>query len=67
METKYYVVKVYTTWNTTRSWSVVGLDKAREYAKRIITEGLWYKDEDTEVFVPVHNLVKAKVIPVAEA
>jgi len=57
-------VKVYTVYNTTREWSVESTDKGREYAKRIITEGLWYIEEDgTEVFLPVHRVEKVKVIP----
>lgn len=61
-------VKVYDFYNNTREWVQPTKKKAREYAKRIITEGLWYKEEEggvvVEVFLPVHRVVKVKVIPV---
>ena len=57
-----FIVKVYTVWQTTVEFEVPTKDIAREYAKRIITEGLWNIEKDsTEVFVPVHNLVKVKI------
>ena len=58
-----FTVKAYTIWNTTHEWDVESANKAREFAKRIIMEGLWYREEEqkVEVFVPVTNIVKAKI------
>jgi hypothetical protein len=58
---KMWRVKVYDTFNNTHEWGVANRDKAREYAKRIITEGLWFNDGDEEVFYPVHQVVKVKI------
>lgn len=57
-----WTVEAYTIFNTTRSWEVESQEKAREYAKRIIMEGLWYFDDNgNEVFLPVHEVVKVKI------
>jgi hypothetical protein len=57
------IVKTLTVWHTTIEFKVDSVNKAREYAKRIITEGLWHIEGDTEIFIPVHNLVKVKIVP----
>ena len=59
-------VKVYLTWNTSHSFTVAGEKTAKEYAKRIGTEGLWYDDDEVggKVFVPVHSVVKIRIYPV---
>lgn len=54
-------VKVYDVFNNTRSFVVKDMAAGREYAKRIIMEGLWYIDDGAEIFMPVHNIVKVKV------
>jgi len=57
-----YIVKAYTVFNVTTKWKVDSMDKAREYAKRMITEGLWYsEDGENEVFLPVHQVQKVKI------
>lgn len=56
-------VKVYDIYNNIHEWKVDDIKKAREYAKRIIIEGLWYRDEEGEVFFPVHRIIKVKLIP----
>jgi hypothetical protein len=60
-----YIVKVYDVFNNTHEFVVESLDRAREYAKRIITEGLWLNLDETganyEVFYPVHEIVKVKI------
>ena len=58
-----FTVKAYTIWNTTHEWEVESANKAREFAKRMIMEGLWYSTEKEEVFVPVVQLVKVTVRP----
>jgi len=60
---KMVIVKVYDIYNNTHEWEVRDIEKAREYAKRIVVEGLWYKDGDEEIFFPVHKIVKVKLIP----
>jgi hypothetical protein len=57
-------VIVYDVFNNTHEWPVESIEKAREYAKRIIMEGLWYIDNDQEIFLPVHQIVKAKIVPI---
>lgn len=55
-------VTAYTIWNTKKEWEVDTNDKGREFAKRIITEGLWYTENDNkEVFVPPCNLIKVTI------
>ena len=55
-------VTAYTVWNTKKEYEVIDMDKGREFAKRMIMEGLWYiEEEGTEVFIPPCNLVKVKV------
>ena len=59
-----WTVKAYTAWNTEHSWEVDDWDTAREYAKRMVTEGLWLRpdpDLRDEVFLPVHQIVKVKI------
>ena len=58
-----FTVKAYTIWNTTHEWNVESLNKAREFAKRMIMEGLWYHVEETEVFVPVVHIIKVTIKP----
>ena len=55
-------VVAYDFWNNEHKFEVKSESKAREYAKRIITEGLWYTDDEgCEIFLPVHNVVKVKI------
>jgi len=56
-------VKAFDTFNNTHEWKVESEDKAREYAKRIITEGLWFLDGNKQVFYPVHRVVKVVIEP----
>ncbi len=58
-----YKVRVYDYFQNTHEWTVESIQKAREYAKRIVTEGLWYVDGDEEVFLPVHQVFKVKIFP----
>ena len=60
---KEYVVKVYDIFNNTFEYLVPTKENGREYAKRIITEGLWRKEGDLEIFYPVHEIVKVTVGP----
>jgi hypothetical protein len=56
-------VLVYTFSNNKHSWTVDTVPQAREYAKRIITEGLWISEgPDIEVFYPPHQIFKVKVL-----
>lgn len=55
------IVNVYDIFNNEHPFTVKDIAKGREYAKRIIMEGLWYIDGDEEVFLPVHQIVKVKV------
>ncbi len=57
-----FEVIAYDTFNNTHRFEVDTLEKGREYAKRIITEGLWIKEDDGEIFYPVHIIVKVKVV-----
>lgn len=56
-----WTVEALTIYHTKYKWDVAGQHKAREYAKRIITEGLWYIDGKDEVFLPVHQIQKVKI------
>jgi hypothetical protein len=56
-----FVVKAYDVFNNTHEFPVDTLEKGREYAKRIISEGLWVKESDGETFYPVHQVVKVRV------
>lgn len=57
------IVTAYDIFNNEHDFPVKNLAKGREYAKRIIMEGLWYVDGEDEVFLPVHQIVKVKVRP----
>lgn len=65
-----FEVTVYDIYNNTHSFRVESKEKGREYAKRIITEGLWLAEgehlEEGEVFYPVHSVVKVKVCVVLD-
>jgi len=65
-----FYVRAYTIWNTTFEWTVVTVEKAREYAKRIVMEGLWYKVPgsllDEEEFLPVDKVAKVRIGKVEE-
>lgn len=37
--------------------------KAREIANRIITEGLWVKDGEKDILIPIHRVFKVVVEP----
>jgi hypothetical protein len=54
-------VKVYDIYNNVHTFSVESVEKGREYAKRIITEGLWFFENGDEVFYPVHRIVKVTI------
>ncbi len=57
-----FIVTAYTIWNTKKRWKVESRDKGREFAKRMIIEGLWYVEgKGDEVFVPPHNLMKVRL------
>jgi hypothetical protein len=59
-------VVVYTVFNTKKTFEVDSREKAREYAMRIIREGLWFTEderEQREVFYPVANVVKVVIVP----
>ena len=56
-----YKVVVYDIFNNKHEWTVETIEKGREYAKRIIMEGLWEKQGEEEVFYPVHQIIKVKV------
>ena len=61
------IVRALDIFHTEHIWEVDSMEKGREYAKRIVTEGLWLINSDnSEVFFPVHQVVKVKVIPVTE-
>jgi len=59
------LVKIYFKSNNKYEYIVSGEDvesRAREHAKRIITEGFWDKTDDgSEVFYPVDQIYKVKV------
>ena len=58
-----YIVKVYLLNNNTYLFLVPTLERGKEYAKRIITEGFWKcEDNGTHVFYPVHQVYKVKVM-----
>lgn len=57
------IVTAYDVFNNEHDFPVESVQKGREYAKRIIMEGLWYIDGEDEVFLPVHQLVKVKIHP----
>lgn len=65
MKTK---VTVHDIFNNKHEWEVESREKGREYAKRIITEGLWFLDieGEKEVFYPVHQIVKVELSKVEE-
>ena len=56
-----WVVDALTIFHTKYLWLVDNQNKAREYAKRIITEGLWYIEGEAQVFLPVHQIQKVKI------
>ena len=61
-----WAVRVYLDSNNIIEFWVDSDRSAREYAKRIITEGLWFKETDAdtnyeEVFCPVHRIYKVKI------
>lgn len=56
-----FEVIVYDVYNNTHVFTVDTVEKGREYAKRIITEGLWVKDNGDELFYPVKAIIKVKV------
>lgn len=60
-ETEMIKVTVYDIYNNTHVWEVSTWEKAREYAKRIILEGLWYKEGKDEIFMPVWEIIKVKI------
>lgn len=59
-----WLVIVYDFWHNKHEWTVDGESSAKEYAKRIITEGLWFRDsEKGQTFLPVHQIIKVKIKP----
>jgi hypothetical protein len=54
-------VTAYLFNQNTFSWDVESWEKGREYAKRIVTEGLWIAEDEEEVFYPVHQVYKVKL------
>jgi hypothetical protein len=56
------VVRVYTVFHATHEFKARDIENAREIAKRITTEGLWLCEEEGEVFYPVHQIVKARIL-----
>ena len=54
-------VIVYDVFNNKHEWKVKTGDNGKEYAKRIITEGLWFIDGNKDVFYPVHQIVKVVI------
>jgi hypothetical protein len=62
-------VEAYTKHHVKYTLTAKNKDHAREIANRIITEGLWITadegtDKGTEVFFPVHQIFKVKIIGV---
>lgn len=57
-------VIAYDVYHNTHKWTVASVEKAREYATRITTEGLWYREGEEEIFLPVHSVLKVKIRPV---
>ena len=57
---EFFTVVVFDVFQNEHIFEVESMSKAREYAKRIITEGLWFIEPVTshEVFYPVHQVVK---------
>lgn len=62
-------VRVYLDSNNIHEYVVGGLERAREHAKRIVTEGFWlthelfpeYCEEGQEHFIPVHRVYKVSI------
>lgn len=56
-------VIVYLLHNVTHEFSVPTIEKGREYAHRIITEGLWVIVDPGvwEEYWPVHQIVKVVI------
>ena len=60
-------VEAYTKHHAKYVFTARNKEHAREIANRIITEGLWVTDDEgadkgTEIFFPVHQVFKVKVI-----
>jgi hypothetical protein len=61
---KHYYIKVYTIENCEYGYNLSSSDvnRPREHAKRILTEGYWEKEDDyTETFHAPWRIVKVKV------
>lgn len=55
-------VKVYFLSNAEHFFHAKDERNAREIAKRIVTEGVWIVNDDSEEFYPVHTVYKVKII-----
>lgn len=54
-----YKVKAYLNHNVVHEFDAESLNNGREIAKRIITEGLWTKEEE---FFPITQVFKVKIL-----
>lgn len=57
-------VVVYLLHNVTHEFPVPTIQKGREYAHRVVTEGLWVISERgvREEYWPVHQIVKVVIV-----
>lgn len=56
-----YNVKVYFLSNAEHNFPARDERNAREIAKRIVTEGVWVINDDSEEFYPITQVYKVKV------
>lgn len=61
-----YNVRVYFNSNSEHIFPARNLHNAREIAKRVITEGAHIINENNEVFYPIHQIYKVKIIKKGE-
>ena len=54
-------IDIYLKSNVVYSYKVKGMAKAREHAKRIITEGLICNEGNDLIFYPTHYIFKVRI------
>ena len=59
-----YNVRVYFTSNAEHTFPARDLRNAREIAKRVVTEGVWIINDDSEEFYPIAQIYKVKVLKI---
>ena len=58
-----FIVNAYLTCHVVHQFDARDIANAREIAKRIITEGLWViEDDDNEVFYPITQVYKVRIV-----